>query len=287
MTALFLLINLSAFSANRQIGRKDIFMGRFYIGTAMNTGQITGKDSAAIRIIKQHFNTITTENCMKCGSLQPEEGKFNFALADQFVAFGMQNKMFIVGHNLVWHSQTPKWFFIDEKGADVDSRVGYKAELNPYVNGLPEEVEKAHAKRYKEFFDLFVKHQDKISRVTLWGVQDGQSWKNKFPVQGRTDYPLLFDRNYQPKSFVKSLLTGSETSALKSGSNYLVKDIYTADPSAHVFNGKIYIYPSHDIESGIKENDNGDHFDMRDYHIFSMDKIWGTIKMIDGEINTK
>lgn len=58
---------------------------------------------------------------------------------------------------------------------------------------------------------------------------------------------------------------------------YLVKDLYTADPSAHVFNGKIYIYPSHDIESGIPENDNGDHFDMRDYHVFSMDSIDGEV----------
>jgi hypothetical protein len=58
---------------------------------------------------------------------------------------------------------------------------------------------------------------------------------------------------------------------------YLVKDLYTADPSAHVFNGKIYIYPSHDIESGIPENDNGDHFDMRDYHVFSMDSVDGEV----------
>ena len=58
---------------------------------------------------------------------------------------------------------------------------------------------------------------------------------------------------------------------------YLVKDLYTADPSAHVFNGKIYIYPSHDIESGIPENDNGDHFDMQDYHVFSMDSIDGEV----------
>jgi beta-xylosidase len=58
---------------------------------------------------------------------------------------------------------------------------------------------------------------------------------------------------------------------------YLVKHIYTADPSAHVFNGKIYIYPSHDIESGIPENDNGDHFDMQDYHVFSMDSIDGEV----------
>jgi len=58
---------------------------------------------------------------------------------------------------------------------------------------------------------------------------------------------------------------------------YLVKDIFTADPSAHVFNGKIYIYPSHDIDAGIPENDNGDHFDMRDYHVFSMDSIDGEV----------
>ena len=58
---------------------------------------------------------------------------------------------------------------------------------------------------------------------------------------------------------------------------YLVKDLYTADPSAHVFNGKIYIYPSHDIDAGIPENDSGDHFDMRDYHVFSMDDIDGEV----------
>ncbi|OPZ12372.1 MAG: Xylosidase/arabinosidase [Bacteroidetes bacterium ADurb.BinA261] len=60
---------------------------------------------------------------------------------------------------------------------------------------------------------------------------------------------------------------------------YLINepDVYMADPSAHVFNGKIYIYPSHDIDAGIPENDNGDHFDMRDYHVFSMDSIDGEV----------
>ena len=58
---------------------------------------------------------------------------------------------------------------------------------------------------------------------------------------------------------------------------YLVDHLYTADPAVHVFNGKLYIYPSHDIESGISENDNGDHFDMRDYHVFSMDSIDGEV----------
>jgi hypothetical protein len=57
----------------------------------------------------------------------------------------------------------------------------------------------------------------------------------------------------------------------------LVSHIYTADPSAHVFEGRIYIYPSHDIEVGAPENDMGDHFDMRDYHVLSMDKIGGEV----------
>lgn len=57
----------------------------------------------------------------------------------------------------------------------------------------------------------------------------------------------------------------------------LVTDIYTADPSAHVFNGKIYIYPSHDIDAGVPESDDGAHFAMRDYHVFSMDSINGKI----------
>lgn len=58
---------------------------------------------------------------------------------------------------------------------------------------------------------------------------------------------------------------------------YLVPGLFTADPSAHVFNNRVYIYPSHDIDAGIPENDNGDHFDMRDYHVFSMDTIDGEV----------
>ena len=67
----------------------------------------------------------------------------------------------------------------------------------------------------------------------------------------------------------------------------LISNIYTADPSAHVFNGKIYIYPSHDIEAGIAENDNGDHFAMRDYHILSMDSIGGKVTDHGVALDTK
>jgi Glycosyl hydrolases family 43 len=58
---------------------------------------------------------------------------------------------------------------------------------------------------------------------------------------------------------------------------YLVNHLYTADPAVHIFHGKLFIYPSHDIDSGIPENDNGDHFDMRDYHVFSMESIEGHV----------
>ncbi len=61
----------------------------------------------------------------------------------------------------------------------------------------------------------------------------------------------------------------------KAISQPLVTHIYTADPSAHVFEGKLYVYPSHDIEAGIPFNDNGDHFDMRDYHVLRLDSPSG------------
>ncbi len=54
---------------------------------------------------------------------------------------------------------------------------------------------------------------------------------------------------------------------------YLVPGDYMADPSVHVFDGKVYIYPSHDYESGIPEDDWGSHFNMRDYHVFSLDDV--------------
>lgn len=57
----------------------------------------------------------------------------------------------------------------------------------------------------------------------------------------------------------------------------LVTDLYTADPRAHVFDGRIYVYPSHDIDAGIPENDFGDHFAMEDYHVFSMDRVGGEV----------
>ena len=78
--------------------------------------------------------------------------------------------------------------------------------MNPYPNGLPDAVQEKLAKRYQDIFNLFVKHSDKINRVTFWGVMDKHSWLNDWPIKGRTNYPLLFDRDYQPKVAYESLL---------------------------------------------------------------------------------
>lgn len=85
------------------------------------------------------------------------------------------------------------------QGADVNQRIADNPSLNPYVNGLPDSVMQQQANDYEALFKLFLKYKDKISRVTLWGVNDGQSWLNGWPVRGRTNYPLLFDRQFKPK----------------------------------------------------------------------------------------
>jgi endo-1,4-beta-xylanase len=82
--------------------------------------------------------------------------------------------------------------------ADVSQRFEQRKNADLYPNGLPDSLQNVLTRRYTEIFKLFHKHADTIDRVTLWGVDDGHSWKNYFPAR-RTNYPLLFDRQYQPK----------------------------------------------------------------------------------------
>jgi endo-1,4-beta-xylanase len=348
-------------------GLKDALEGKFYIGSAVNPAQFLGKDSASLNIIHKHFNTVTAENCMKSGPIQPREGEFSFDLPDKFIEFAGQNNYYTVGHCLIWHSQAPRWFFRDEEGNDVsrevmidrmrthiltvagryrgkvdcwdvvnevfeddgswrnnkfyqivgedyvelafrfaheadpdaeliyndysmfhqgrrdavvklvndlkakglrvdgigmqahygmdypdmeefeksviafagtgadvhitemditvlpnpDPDVGadvrrsfeYQQKLNPYADGLPDSVQIALHDRYLGFFKVFLKHEDKIKRVTLWGVTDKHSWKNNWPVRGRTNYPLLFDREYNPKPVVGDIIREAKLTA--------------------------------------------------------------------------
>ena len=96
------------------------------------------------------------------------------------------------------------------QSANITDTIAFRKSLNPYTETLPDSVSQAWNARMKQFFNLFEKHADIVTRVTAWGVTDGDSWKNDFPMKGRHDYPLLFDRNYQPKAFVTELIEESK-----------------------------------------------------------------------------
>lgn len=338
---------------------KEAFADDFLIGTALSEDQMLGEVPEALELTAEQFNSITPENLLKWEKVHPQPGEYDFEAADKFVEFGQQHGMFIVGHTLVWHSQTPRWVFendggkpldreallermrehihavvgrykgrvqawdvvneaiaVDRRddrkaswretpwrriigpdyiekafqyaheadpnaelyyndydgwkfgkleyfeelvdnlrakglridgigiqghwgldyptvtelefmfrslkklglklmitemdvdvlpasnrsvGADVSVRFEEQPEFNPYPDGLPRRAQRELARRYEIFFRLFHDHADCIDRVTFWGVEDGQSWRNFWPIAGRTNYPLLFNRNYQPK----------------------------------------------------------------------------------------
>ena len=91
-------------------------------------------------------------------------------------------------------------------GANVTDNVEYAEKYNPYSQSIPDEVLQKQADRYHEIFELFLKYKSNIERVTFWGTSDSQSWKNSYPMKGRTDYPLLFDRKFNSKPAYHSLL---------------------------------------------------------------------------------
>jgi endo-1,4-beta-xylanase len=82
----------------------------------------------------------------------------------------------------------------------------FKSFLDPYRNGLPDSVQQLLTNRYRELFRIFYSKKDKIARVTFWGVHDGMSWKNNYPVPNRINYPLLWDRSRQPKPALNAVL---------------------------------------------------------------------------------
>lgn len=94
--------------------------------------------------------------------------------------------------------------------ADVSTTAAYNDNINPYTRGLPDSVAQAQAKAYADLFKLFLKYKKNVSRITFWGVDDGQSWLNNFPVRGRTNYALLFDRQYHPKPAFYSVIAAKK-----------------------------------------------------------------------------
>jgi endo-1,4-beta-xylanase len=364
----FLGIWMITARADTPASLKDAYKDAFRMGCAVNLGTVSGKDKSSQEIVLAQFNTITAENEMKAETINPKPGVYNFGPADQWVEFAEKHGLFMIGHTLVWHNQTPQWFFQDPNGIpntrqaqiermrsyiqaaagryagrvnawdvvnevidndgsyrptawvkgigngddlvklafkfaaeyapgtelyyndfnawrpakrdgivrmvkmlqaegiridgigmqghwglnyprneyieaaidayaalgvkvmitelDVDvlplTKEGqiigqvmsdpqfqleeFETFLDPYARGLPEVVQQQLAARYAELFGIFFSKRDKIDRVTLWGVHDGMSWKNDYPIPGRTNYPLLFDRSRKPKPAFQAVL---------------------------------------------------------------------------------
>ncbi len=90
-------------------------------------------------------------------------------------------------------------------GAEISQKFELQQKYNPYVNGLDKKAQKLFNQRYLDLFKIIERHKDVISRVTFWGINDGTSWLNGWPIKGRTNYPLLIDRNNQLKPVVKDI----------------------------------------------------------------------------------
>jgi endo-1,4-beta-xylanase len=133
----FILIMLLPASINAQTSLKDAFNNFFRIGAALNPGHFTETDAAGSALVKQHFNTITPENHMKWELIHPRSDAglagYQFENADRYVEFGEKNGMFIIGHCLVWHSQTPRWVFQDAEGKPLD-RAGLLQRMRDHIS---------------------------------------------------------------------------------------------------------------------------------------------------------
>lgn len=346
---------------------RGVFADDFLIGVALNTAQVDGRASKAGEVAARQFSAVTAENDMKWSGVHPEPGHYDFKAADSYAAFAGNHGMKLIGHTLVWHSQTPDWVFKGKDGgeatrgellarmkdhietvvgrykgkvhgwdvvneaisdgpgglrdspwkriigedfieqafrfahaadpkaglyyndygmvnrekraraiamlkrlidrgvpvdavgmqghyglkwpdtgevdqairdfaalglkvmiteldvdvlpskgdisvADINRREEADPLLDPYVNGLPDDIQQQLTDRYTDLFQVFLRHRKDITRVTLWGLEDGQSWLNFFPIRGRANHPLLVDRNLNPKpAFFAVLKIGRET----------------------------------------------------------------------------
>lgn len=364
-----LLTIVSCSQAPQETSLKKAYSDSFMVGCAVNPMHTSGRLPQANELILKNFNAISPENCLKPEAVQPRPGEWTFDEADEFVKFGEDNDMWILGHTLVWHNQTPSFYWYNEDGSpksredlietmgahietvagryagrvdawdvvneiigefgeyrekgwvkafggdgyevvrnafifadryapdaelyyndfnvwrpahldgivtmvkrlqaegiridgvgiqahwglnypkteyiehaidtlhslglkvmitelDVDvlpiTREGqvigqsltdplyqheeFEEYLDPYKEGLPADIEQQLADRYAELFRIFYEKRNKIDRVTLWGLTDDSSWKNGYPVPGRTNYPLLWNRDYTPHKALTSVL---------------------------------------------------------------------------------
>jgi endo-1,4-beta-xylanase len=107
-------------TAQQEAALRDLMPKGMVIGVALNQRQSDGVDSAAVEIITKQFNQISPENLLKFQPTHPAEDRYEFAAQDRYVQFGADRKLQVIGHTLVWHSQTSAWVFQGKDGAPVD-----------------------------------------------------------------------------------------------------------------------------------------------------------------------
>lgn len=117
-------LTISAYKGNdSDKGLKDYYKNYFPVGVAITPRSVVSDES---KLIKQHFSSITAENAMKMGPIHPEENRYFWTDADAIVNFGVNNKLKVRGHCLVWHTQAPRWFFTDTAGKTISKEVLYQ-----------------------------------------------------------------------------------------------------------------------------------------------------------------
>lgn len=156
-------ISYQAFSQDN-LALKNISQNKFHIGVALNEAQILGTDLKGVALVKEYFNSIVAENCMKSVVIHSEENCYDFSLADKFVQFGEDNDMFIIGHCLIWHSQFPSWFCVDKEGKNVSPEV-LKQRMREHIQTI--------VGRYKGR----IKGWDVVNEAI---IEDGSFRKSKF-----------------------------------------------------------------------------------------------------------
>jgi len=105
---------------HQDVGLKDLMPKGMVIGVAVNQRQFEGVDAAAADIITKQFNQISPENVLKFQPTQPAADRYTFEAADRYVQFGVERRMQVIGHTLVWHSQTGAWVFQGDDGKPAD-----------------------------------------------------------------------------------------------------------------------------------------------------------------------
>ncbi len=104
-------------------------------------------------------------------------------------------------------------------GANISANFKYSREMDPYSEAIPDSIQQKWNTRVLNMFELFLKYDDVVDRVTVWGLTDNTTWLNNFPIRGRKDYPVLFDRNNLRKPVVDEMIKMAEKYKTKSERN--------------------------------------------------------------------